>query len=379
MFLKLLLFATYIIFLTLIVIFSYSFIDPNLGYLKDIYTGFAFQNRQLTTVLFVFFLLCFFVYYILFLKFFNKKQLSQKEIKTLICATVGVLIFAYPAMLSYDIFNYIATAKVLFLYKENPYIMMPIDFLHEPLLAFMHAANKTALYGPSWLLLSGIPFIIGAGNFILTLFSFKLFIVIFFLATIFLILRITNNMFSVILFSLNPLVVFETIVSSHNDIVMVFFALLSYYLLSKKRVWLAIVFFLISVFIKFATLFILPIFLYAVWKSINKQKVYWDKIYYYSSVAMYVIFFLSPLREEIYPWYAIWFLVLAFLIPEKKLLLLISIIFSFSLLLRYIPFMLTGNYFGFTPLAKILLTFVPIIIGLGIVLLHKSWRKVCFR
>ncbi len=376
---KQILFISYALFLLSVTVFSYTFVDSNLSYLNFLYSGFATQKRAIVTILFIFIISLSFVYYFLFLRLLQKKQLSLTEVKILIGIAIGLLFFSYPAMLSYDIFNYIATAKVLFLYWENPYILMPIDFPHEPLLAFMHAANKTALYGPSWLVISGVPHSIGVGNFLLTLFSFKLFIVLFFLATVRLIWKISNNTFSVLLFSLNPLIIVETIVSGHNDIVMIFFALMAYYLLVRKKIWLAIPFFLLSVFIKYATLFLVPVFAYALWKTYRKEKVHWSGIFYYSCLSLFVIFFLSPIREEIYPWYALWFLPFAFLIPERKLLLFISLIFSFSLLFRYIPFMLTGNYFGMTPVLKIALTFFPLCIGLVLLMINKLWRKTYFR
>lgn len=373
------LFVSYTVFLLFIVTFSYLFIDPNLFYLKKLYTGFAFQERTITTTVFVVIIFLSFAYYLTLLRLLQKKQLGLKEVKILIGVTIGILFFSYPTLLSYDIFNYIATAKVLFFYNENPYIVMPIEFLGEPMLAFTRAANKVALYGPAWILFTGIPYFLGFGNFLLTLFDFKLFAALFYIATIYLIFRMTNNVLSVVLFGLNPLIVIETLIGGHNDIVMMFFALLSFYFLQKKRILLFICLFIFSVLIKYATLFLLPAFLYTLWKMLKKQTINRRKVFFYASILMYIIFFLSSFREEIYPWYAIWFLSFAFLIPENKRLLLISLLFSFSLLLRYIPFMLTGNYFGFTPLLKIVLTFVTLVIGLGVVLLHRPWRKVYFR
>ncbi|HLD38209.1 MAG TPA: hypothetical protein VJA20_02100, partial [Candidatus Nanoarchaeia archaeon] len=66
-----------------------------------------------------------------------------------------------------------------------------------------------------------------------------------------------------------------------------------------------------------------------------------------------------PIREEIYPWYAIWFISFSFLVPNKKILLYTSIAFSFSLLLRYVPYMFTGTYMGQTPFMKEIISFIP--------------------
>lgn len=365
-----LIFPFYFIFLLIFSLFSYAFVDPNLIYLKDIYTGFAFQERELTTFLYVIFTLISFVFYSSFLK--NIRTINFSSFKLLIVITFAVLIFSYPAFLSFDIFNYIATAKTLFFFHENPYIVMPIEFIGDPLLLFTHATNKIALYGPFWIGLSGIPYFLGFGNFLISLFNFKLFITAFYLGTLWLIKKITKNNYSVILFALNPLVIIETLIGSHNDIVMMFFALFSFLFLIRKKILLASIFLAFSILIKYATIFLLPIFILTAIKIIKKQKVNWDKVFLYSTISMVFIFLLSTLREEIYPWYAIWFLVFSFLIPQKRLLLYLSFAFSFGLLFRHVPFMLLGTHFGVTPLIKGFVTFFPAFL----VLFYGYFKKI---
>lgn len=373
-------FFSYSAFLLLLTLFSYAFIDPNLPYLKDFYSDFAFSNRLLTTILYASFILIFFIFYGFFIYLGIKKRINLKDVCILLGVCVTVLFFSYPTMLSYDIFNYIATSKVLFFYSENPYIVMPIEFASDQLLAFTHAANKIALYGPVWILLTGVPYFLGFGSFIINLFALKLLTGIFYLATTFLIWKISKNIISVILFVLNPLITIETLVGGHNDIAMIFLVLLSFFLLTKKKIFFGIVFFILSIFIKYSTILLVPIFLYAVWRLIRNKGVNWVKIYFFSSLLMLIAFLLSPLREEIYPWYAIWFLSFVFLIPEKKVLLYISLAFSFSLLLRYIPFMLFGTHAGATPITKSSVTFIPpFIVGIYFIIKLKLWEKVFSR
>lgn len=370
----------YVIFLLLFSVFSYAFTDPNLIYLKNIYSGFAFDNRFLTTVLYALCISVFFIFYGIFVWLGVKKKLKFKDVLILTSITVGSLIFSYSAMLSYDIFNYITTSKVLFFYHENPYIIMPIEFIGEPFLSFTHAANKIALYGPIWLLLSGVSYILGFENFVFILFNFKLLAATFYLATIFLIWKISKNIIPVILFSFNPLVVIETLVSAHNDVVMIFLTLLSFFLLIKRRLFLATVFFIFSILIKYATLLLIPLFLYLIWKSIRKKEINWKSIFYFSSLLMFVAFLLSPIREEIYPWYAIWFLSFSFLAPNKTILLYISLAFSFGLLFRYVPFMLTGTHAGLTPLIKSAVTFFPpFLVGFYLIIKKRIWEKISSR
>jgi len=356
---KIVLFSIYIIFLVIFTVFSYSFIDPNLIYLKTLFTDFAFLHREITTGFYIVCICIFFGFYFFFLWLFKRKFLNNKDVVTLIMITAVIVFFSYPAMLSFDIFNYIATAKVLFHYHENPYIMMPVEFSGDPLLFFTRAANKIALYGIFWILLSGIPFLSGFGNFILILYNFKLFIMLFYFGTIFVIWKMSKNFLPVILFALNPLVIIETLVSSHNDIVMVFFMLLGFYLLKEKKIIFSFIFLFLSLLIKYATIFLFPVFFYSLVQIIRQKNIDWNKIFLINSlILLAVMLFIGPIREEIYPWYAIWFLSFAFLVPQYKMLSYVAMSFSFSFLLRYIPYMFFGTYNGPTPMIKIFLTFV---------------------
>ena len=248
---------------------------------------------------------------------------------------------------------------------------MPIHFTGDPILLFMHAANKTALYGPFWILLTGIPYFLGFGNFLVTLFTFKFFTLAFYLGTIIILHRLSKNIYLTAFFALNPLVILEILASGHNDIVMMFFALVALYFLKEKKWFWLILFLTFSILIKFATLFLLPVFAYVVFNYFKSRKVDWEKVYYLSSLLMFLIFLLSPIREEIYPWYAIWFLIFIPLI-KNRLMKYVYLTFSFSLLLRDLPFMLLGTYFGPTPLIKSVVSFIFPLLTVIYFLLAKS-------
>lgn len=365
----------YILFLSIFTIFSYVFLDPNIAQLKKIFTDFSFDQRILTTVFYTCLVVLFFIFYVIFTWMGIRRKIDVKDVVRLIGITVVILFFSYPVMLSYDILNYIATSKVLFLYQENPYVIMPIEIVDDSLFSFMHAANKIVLYGPLWILATAIPHYLGFGNLLLTLFSFKLFIIIFYLGTLFILWKMSKSIVPVILFSLNPLVVVETLISGHNDIVMIFLALFSFFLLIRKKVFLAVLFFILSILIKYSTILLFPVFLYAIWKIIKRKEINWKNIFYFSALFMLGGFLLSPIREEIYPWYAIWFLPFVFLINERKALLYMSILLSFSLLFRYLPYMFSGTHAGLTPIFKSIVTFIPPSLALFYFSYKKIWEK----
>ena len=95
---------------------------------------------------------------------------------------------------------------------------------------------------------------------------------------------------------------------------------------------------------------------------------------------MLAAFLLSPVREEIYPWYAIWFLPFVSIVSQKRTLLQVSLALSFGLLLRYIPFMLLGTHFGVTPFFKTSVTFIPVFLVLIYIFFKdKLWLKIFSR
>lgn len=376
--------ALYVFVLSILTIYSYGFVDPNLTLSTNpFYQKFhqplfelIFNNRPLATYIFIFIIFLFTIFYLLFLWLGLKRKLNIKKVKWLIGLTVGVLIFSYPAF-SYDIFNYILTAKVTFFYGENPYITMPIELIGDPNLLFTRAANKIALYGPSWIGLTAISHFLSFNNIVLAILMFKLLIVSFYLAAIILIYKISKSLFSVVLFALNPLVIIETLVNAHNDIVMMFLALLSFFFLSKKQLVWASIFLFLSILIKYATIFLVPIFLLTIFRILRKEKIIWNNVFYISAGSMLIVFFISIFREEIYPWYVIWILSFAVLVPKRKFLLLLSLTLSLSTLLRYVPVLYTGSYFGITPLIKELVTFIPLSFFILFWVFKKFiWRKI---
>src|SRR5581483_1710037 len=103
--------------------------------------------------------------------------------------------------------------------------------------------------------------------------------------------KITKNPVTLIFFGLNPLVLIETFVSGHNDIVMMFFAVWALYLLQKKKIIFAFSVLLLSILIKYSTLFLLPVYLYTSIQMVYHKKINWNRVYALSFCAMILIFF----------------------------------------------------------------------------------------
>lgn len=349
----------YVILLITISVFSWGFVDINMPLPRpDFLYSFVWNHREWATALFVSLQFSLFLWYVVLLCLIHRKKIDAKVVVIFVVISMVMLFFAFPGF-SYDVFNYIATAKVTYVWRENPYLVMPIEIPNEPMLKFLHAANKLALYGPSWILLTAIPHFAGIGNLLLTIFTFKLFVSFFYVGLSWFIWKISRSLFSVAFFALNPLVTIETLGNGHNDVVMMFFALLAFYLLNKKRYLTSLLAFIVSILIKYATIFLLPVYIYTIMLSYQSKSANIQRLWMWCAAAMYGIFFLSPLREEIYAWYLIWPLTFAALVKPWSFLQIISLGFSFGLSMRFAPFIYFRSWAGLTPLIKKLVTFIP--------------------
>lgn len=354
----------------LFLIFSYGFVDLNLilsthPFFKTIHEPLrylVFEKRGWAGGIYLIFLLGFWILYYYCLKKIEEQKISLKQIKKIILTISLIFLFSFPAF-SYDIFNYILTAKVTFTYKENPWVIRPTEIPNEPALAYTRAANKWALYGPTWILLTYIPHIAGFNNVWWTIIMFKLLIVSFYLGFIYLLWQTTKNLWNVSFFALNPLVIFEILNDSHNDIVMMAMVAAALILISKKTK-LSLLFMLMSIFIKGASLVLLP--LYFVKKSL------WSKAYW----LFFGVFLISPFREEMYPWYFIWCLsCVAFLPKSKRFLYGFSLAFCFGLLLRNLPYIVTRQYEGYNQIFRTAVTWIPGLIFICYYYFHPKKGK----
>jgi len=363
----------YLSALVFLTVFSFGFVDANFPI--KIWSGIfavVHDHRQLATIIYVFLMIVLFWFYVWLLGRAEKNMVDGRAVWRLIGMTCLALFFSFPAF-SYDMFNYIATAKVAFLYKENPYLVMPIEIPNEPMLSFLHAANKVALYGPTWIGLTFLPHVLGFGNLLVTLYAFKALLVAFYLGLSWLIWRMSGkNTRALAFFALNPIVITETLVSGHNDVAMMCLALAGFFMVKNKRFLLGLFLFVLSAFVKGATIVLVPLFL-VLWLRMRRGKsVSWAGVWKWGAMLLLGTFFVTPLREELYPWYFMWPLTFIALLPKKHFLQFLSHGFSFGLPLRFAPFVYFGDWGGVVPLVKNLVSAVPVIVSSSLYGIKKN-------
>jgi len=337
-----------------ITVLSYGFTDPNLTLsahpffraIHDPLFHLVYYQRSVTTVLFASALVILFACYLYLLR--------HKPKFAVIIVSAVILVFSYPA-LTYDLFNYIATAKVAFAYHENPYIVMPIEIPNDPNLAFTRAANKVALYGPVWILLTAIPHYAGGGNVWATVIAFKFMNALAYLGFAYFIYRVTKNLTNVVFFALNPLVLFEVLMNGHNDMYMMIPALGGLLLWRRKNMFIGCLLFIASWFVKGATVILAPL--------LFLKNISWERMLLIAYCLLSFVFFvMAPIREELYPWYAVWLVMTASLLPlaSHRYLWGFTIVLTFALELRNLPYMWMGYYEGPGPILRTLVTVIPV-------------------
>ncbi len=345
----------------------------------------GYFNRPQASLIYILFIVFAFTLFLCNLWLFFSNKIGLTYLKYSSISNVIILIFAYP-FLSSDIFNYIFDAKILVTYNLNPYTHKALDFPSDDWIRFMRWTHRYSPYGPLWLIYSLVPFTFGFGKFILTLFSFKIFIGVFHLINTYIIYQILKQLnpnkvhFGTAFYALNPLFLIEGVVNAHNDIILATFLLLSIYFIVNKSKLLSIITLVLGFFIKYVPILNLPWLVYFFSKKDNN----YNRLLILNIMTLGIFtYIISTLRIEIpfiskgstqvqfQPWYLFWTLPYLALIQKKELA-IVAIILSVGALLRYIPFLYYGDWShqGTTIFMQII-TIVPAMLIALILLLKK--------
>jgi len=344
---------------SLVAFFLYSFTQIDLGltfsrigFLRSLVRSFqeiGYFQRILSTQLYISFLIIFHLFYFFFLYLASRKKISIKKAWTLIFTAAVVLVFSYNTF-SYDLFNYIFDAKIITHYHQNPYLHKALDFPGDPMLGFMHWTHRVYPYGPVWLALTVPLSFIGLNFFLPTFFLFKLLMAGSFLGTAYYIGKILKKIspekevWGTIFFALNPLIIIESLVSAHLDIVMLFFAVWSLYQLINKKYIPALILLAISIGIKFATAALLPVYLVVILLQLKNKKIDWNLVFFSSLILMIGTVIYAAQRTNFQPWYLLEALFIAVFLSKNYLVFLPGVIISFFALLMYAPYLYLGNW-----------------------------------
>jgi hypothetical protein len=367
----------YILVSILLLLYSYTQVDLNLTLsrvsvwqlIQKSFQYLGFYLRPVSTAIFVIIILILYLIYGIIIKEIHSNGMTSLQLRKIILIISFILFFAYPAF-SYDYFNYMFTAKTVIVYHQNPYIVKPLDFSGiEPWTTFMRWTHLTSAYSPVWIISSLPAYIVGLNYFLLTLFTFKILFIGFYLLAIWAIYRSLsiidkkNAVMGTAIFSLNPLVIIESIVSSHNDIMMVSLAVCAYYIYLKNQKIMAFFILALATAVKTMTVFIIPAIFFK-----------WDRKLILVLMTLAVIF--GFIRKELFPWYFLWVMpFLAIALPNFKVFLIYTVV-SFGLLMRYAPYIYAGDYSVSVNGWRNFLFFAPVAAIFLFLFMQKIYRKL---
>jgi len=360
-------------------LYSYSQIDLNLTlFSNQFYQAFQQQmiklgyfNRPLSAFIYLTLIIFLFANYYLLIVLTKKRKLRLSQIWLLILVAAAIFLFSYPAF-SHDIFNYIFDVRILLYHKANPWMYTALDFPIDPWTRFMHWTHRTYPYGPFWIITSIIPYTLSFGKFTLALFNFKLLFLLSYLGSCWLVYKILfrinkkQSILGLVFFAFNPLVLNESIISPHLDIVMVFLGLLAIYLILIKKKILGIFSLLLSILTKYATVGYIPILS----PKIKFNKKLWLMIGLTFAAILGQIYI-----REILPWY---FLPLIALLVLSSVSFLKIILWGISIggALYYLPFIYIGEYTPDVKTLRIYLFLIPILLSIVFVILRSLRRRI---
>ena len=259
-------------------LFAYSFtqIDANLtisrfGLLQvvqKVFQGIGMNARPLSTGLYLGIVMLLFALYFLILSAIRKKELDSRTFWKIVLVVTGILLFSYPAF-SYDMFNYLFTAKTVLVYQKNPYEVIPLQFSGiDPWTNFMRWTHLPSAYTPFWIVLTLPTYLLGFGHLLTTLWSIKALVAAFHLATIVGIGKILQKvepghaLLGMALYAFNPLIIIENLVSAHNDVVMMAFAVWAIVLFLEKKKLTSWFVLSLSVALKLITITLIPVWFF---------------------------------------------------------------------------------------------------------------------
>ncbi len=362
----------YILVAVLLLLYSYTQVDLNLTLsrmslwqtIQKSFQYLGYYQRPLSTGIFLGILAGLFALYYWILKLVKRKLITSRQLWLIIGVNVIILLWSYPAF-SYDFFNYMFTAKTVLIYHKNPYVVIPLQFSGvDPWPNFMRWTHLSSAYTPLWILLTLPPYLLGFGLFLLILWNLKLLIAGFYLLTIWGIgevlkkLDIKHQTLGMAIFALNPLIIIESLVSAHNDIVMMALGVSAMLLSLRHKPWSSFLLLALSVALKLMTIFLLPV---GFWR--------WDRSR--ALVLMVIGLVLVLLQREVLPWYFVWIMPFVALLPQRWEVTLVAGGASLGLLLRYAPFLYLGHWDNPVPLIKIWVTLIPSVVALLLVIGKK--------
>ncbi|HET7234950.1 MAG TPA: glycosyltransferase 87 family protein [Actinomycetota bacterium] len=147
---------------------------------------------------------------------------------TVLALSVGylALLLLLPLLFSRDVYSYASYGRIAARYGANPYVATPADYPADALAAFVGPkwVDTPAVYGPLWTHASSLV-VRAVDDVGAVVAAFRVLAIAASLATLLVVSRLLRRVrpereaFALALIGLNPVVVFQSVASGHNDVV----------------------------------------------------------------------------------------------------------------------------------------------------------------
>lgn len=228
------------------------------------YNFFINSNKTLSTITYLSIFVSLMIIYLMIVH--SKNQF--KDIKQILkyVAIISIIFVVMLPWTSSDIFYYMGVGELDSQYGKNPYYITMKEYyeqndIDDEILeqgANGFWANTTVVYGPIAQFIFKTCTAISFKNINICLAIFKILNVIVHLANCYLIYKLSSKKFAII-YGLNPFVLLEFIGNVHNDIIVVFFVLLTLYFLRQRKLLPSLVNLALATGIKYFTILLLPV------------------------------------------------------------------------------------------------------------------------
>jgi glycosyl transferase family 87 len=136
-----------------------------------------------------------------------------------------VAVLTLPLLVSRDVYSYAAYGRITALHHANPYVQTPADFPADPVVGLVGPkwASTPAVYGPLFTTIAA-GFARAFGSLPALIEAFRVLAVLASLGTLAAIALLARRLapervaFAVAIFGLNPVVLFQSVASGHNDV-----------------------------------------------------------------------------------------------------------------------------------------------------------------
>ena len=208
-----------------------------------------------------------FIFYLKIIKNENKLFKTNQAMAGFIIV-IAILFTSILPMTSTDIFYYIGTGWSEAKYKVNPYytsveeVIQNVEEANQDEILLKTPKiwrDSTVVYGPLWTMLCKILSGLSFGSLPIALAIYKIFNLVIHFISCYVIYKITKKKKMVLLYAINPLVLFTGLTEGHNDVLVVGIMILAlYFIKKKKKMALTVILVAIATAIKYYAILLIP-------------------------------------------------------------------------------------------------------------------------